>query len=52
VFNAKGAINPSDKAAIAVLKEATLSRKFLPVVAQRTTLTYLTANTGQFILVD
>lgn len=42
----------SGKAPFALLAHGTISRKYLPVAAQRTSITYLTASTGQFIYVD
>lgn len=52
VHNAKGQINPSDKAAAAVMKHGSISRRFLPVEAQRTSITYLVPSTAHIIIVD
>lgn len=52
IFNNKGVVNPSGKAAASVLKHAMIARTYLPVEAQRTSITYLTASTGSFVLVD
>jgi hypothetical protein len=52
VQNAKGAVQASGKAPFALLTHGIINRKFLPVEAQRTSITYLTESTGQFVYVD
>lgn len=52
VVDAKGAVQKSAKSPFALLTHGTISRKFLPVEAQRTGITYLTPSTGQFVYVD
>lgn len=50
--NAANATVPSGKVPVAIVKTATIARKFLPVVAQRTSLTHTTVSTGQFVFTD
>jgi len=45
-------VQKSKKAPISVLDRGDIKREFLPVVAQRTTLTYLTVSRGQFVFVN
>jgi hypothetical protein len=52
VIDSRFNVLKSGKVPFALLAHGTISRKFLPVEAQRTSITYLTASTGQFVYVD
>lgn len=52
VVDSRWNVLKSGKVPFSLLAHGTISRKYLPVVAQRTAITYLTASTGQFVYVD
>lgn len=51
-WTVQGRVLTSGKAAFALLKQATIKRSLLPVVAQRTAISHLTVSTGQFVYAD
>lgn len=52
VWDSKSNVLTSGKAAFALLKQGTIKRSLLPVVAQRTAISHLTVSTGQFVYAD
>ena len=52
ITNAAGTVQPSGLAPFSLFNHGSIKRSVLPVVAQRTAITYTVASRGQFVFVD